>query len=299
MASETYSGIGKAFIGDRLFTGAEIDAIFSGTPSIPAGTGAGKMNWKQIMHNEGFEIMIPRKITKQRTQPEGVRKIVQDEDDGPEVTIDINDITLAHLVKTLGIGNDLTLAAKAQKITSGQGRNLSLLGLPILIYHSEYDPDNVSNTPLIGAGSSAITSENLGTQTGITDNYSVILGASGSATDDTYNGMMIDIVISGQPTQTRRIIDYTGSTKKAVLDSPLIKDPTASDTYRVYAGTLSADPKAFLFFNCVVMSDRRIPFRKPQQIIPVTFSTVISPGSSDSGGYGAMIDLSQCTTTSA
>jgi hypothetical protein len=297
MGSETYSGISIGFIGGRQFTPAEIDSIFSATPSIPAGSGTGKMNWKQFMHDGDVEFSIPRKVTKQRTSPEGIRKIVQDEDDGPELSMNLADITLYHLIKTLGLGHDPTMVAKAQKIQSNYGKDLTQLGLPMLVYHSEYDFSNKSDTPLIGSGSNS-RSNTLPAQT-LSDNRTVILDAGASSSDDAYNCMMISVVHSGL-TMTRHVIDYVGATKTITVDKPWDIDPVSGDTFSVFAGANSADPKGLLLFNCSVMEDIKIPYKKPQQIIPVKFATVAVDGSSNPAVYGAFpLDLSQCTTISA
>lgn len=302
MSSEVYSGISKAFVGNRLFTAAEIEAAMHATaPAIPAGTGTGKMNWKQIMYDRDVELMIPRKVFRQRTAPEGTRKITQDEDDGPELTLDLNDISLAHLLGMLALGHDPTGAAAAQRIKSNYGRDLTLIGKPILLYHAEYDFSNVSDTPKIGPGTGTVSEENLGTQSGITDNFSVILGSSASSSNDAYNGQKIDITV-GTLTMTRTIVDYIGSTKKAILNSPLNVDPSGSDTYKVYAASDGADPKACLLFNCVVMEDIKVPYKKNQQIIPVKFGTCAVDGTSDDNlaVFGAFpLDLSASTTVDA
>jgi len=289
--SELYSGIGKGFIGDRLFTAAEIDDFFS-DHKFPMPSSTNPINWKQIMWKDGFEITLPLKVTKLSTGPEGIGKIVADEDEGPEITLDIADISLWNMVKMLRIGDDDEMTSPTPKLKSAYGKDLSQVGLPLLIYHAEFDFNNKGNVPLIGHSSSAVHSGTLPAQTGIQNNKEVILASSASSVDDYYNNMYIEITHSGT-TMRRKIVDYSGTTKKAIVSLAFDVDPTEGDSYAIYAA--AADTKAFLFFNTTILTDRKLTIKKPQQTVSVTLGCVqVNGENADNYGiYGsAPLDLS-------
>ena len=86
-------------------------------------------------------------------------------------------------------------------------------------------------------------------------NGSVTLAAGASAEDDFYNGLFVGITNdspSGVDNQLRRIIDYDGGTKVAIVDSDWGTNPTVASTYELlipegysvaaWGGTKVADP---------------------------------------------------------
>jgi hypothetical protein len=291
--SEKYSGIAKGFMADRLFTAAEIDDFFGTDHKIPMAGSTSPMNWKQVMYKDGFEITLPLKVLKLGSGPEGISKIVQDEDEGPDITLDLVDVSLWNMVKMLQIGDDAAMTSAAPRLKSNYGKDLSAVGLPLLIYHAEFDFNNKGNIPLIGHSAAAIRSNTLPSQSGVADNKHVILDSGASAVNDAYNDMYIEVTHSAV-VQRRKIVDYVGATKTAEVDLAFDTDPVSTDTYSIFAA--AADTKAFLFFNATILTDRKIPLKKPQQTISVQLGTVVVDGTEadNLAVYGsAPLDLSR------
>ena len=66
---------------------------------------------------------------------------------------------------------------------------------------------------------------------------SLVLAASESSVDDFYNGMLVFIYDGVAINQSRRIVDYEGSTRTATLDSALVTSaPASGDIYLVING---------------------------------------------------------------
>lgn len=59
------------------------------------------------------------------------------------------------------------------------------------------------------------------------------LDTGASAVDDYYNGALLVITSGPGVGQTRRIIDYVGSTKVATIDTAWITNPTSSSTFQI------------------------------------------------------------------
>ena len=75
-----------------------------------------------------------------------------------------------------------------------------------------------------------IASESVGAGSNTTD---IVLGASASAVDDTYNGQVLKLTYASGVIEYKAITDYTGATKTAIV-AAVATAPTAADDYEVF-----------------------------------------------------------------
>lgn len=66
----------------------------------------------------------------------------------------------------------------------------------------------------------------------------ITLDASASATDDAYNGALLEVRSGTGAGQVRLVADYTGSSKVAVVDRPWITQPDNTSVFLLYAASL-------------------------------------------------------------
>ena len=81
----------------------------------------------------------------------------------------------------------------------------------------------------------AVTNENTGTAQGGGVDY-IDLAAGASAVDGAYNGMVIRTLAGTGPNQIKTILDYNGTSKRALVSSDWGTDPDATTTYEVSRG---------------------------------------------------------------
>lgn len=94
-------------------------------------------------------------------------------------------------------------------------------------------PDNTSEYIVYGSGSHEAIEE--GTLTAVSNN-TLTLNAYSSTSDDFYNDKRVNIVSGTGNRQTRRIIDYNGTTKVATIDTDWIINPTTGSAYWIMQG---------------------------------------------------------------
>jgi hypothetical protein len=294
--STMFSGIPVIMVGDRQFTPQEVDNLFDPAKNkLPMATSANPMNWRQLMHDGALDITFPLKTFKAKNAVEGVRAIYQDEDDGPQFTFNLEDMSLWNLVKLLKIGDDQSMLLAAPKLINGFGTDLTKNGLPILIYHRESDPTNRGNVPNIGVSGTAV----VGTAQSGSTNTTIKLAAGSSAVDDYYTGMYITITGGTGSGLTRKITGYVGSTKVATVSSAWDVTPDATTAYSIVPN--GSDTQAVLLLNCMPDNDRKIGMKKPNQSIAVSLSAVAVSGSTlvTTPVYGsAPLDLTRISAAS-
>jgi hypothetical protein len=147
MASNVLTGAYRVFFSTYSWSASEVDNAVSGT--IP-----NTVTWKQIFTNGEAKITISRDLLDLQTDQEGIRKRIINGIDKVEIEIPIADISYETIVKYFQINPtdvDTTGSVKALK---GSYRGTEITNsFSILLYHTSYDPSNLTDTPKLGTGS--------------------------------------------------------------------------------------------------------------------------------------------------
>lgn len=134
------------------------------------------------------------------------------------------------------------------------------------------------------------------------------LDATGSSTDDFYNGCMIEVITPSSPAfgQMIRIDDYDGTTRVATLNTGFTNTPEIGDVYQVSPAisfitnsTPNVEAKARAIIvnesvESIVFADRGSGYRDTSAVVEThssvgAASAVIEPNTSPSKGHGADI----------
>jgi hypothetical protein len=147
MASNVLTGAYRVFFSTYAWTAANIDSAVGGT--IP-----NSVTWKQIFTNGEAKITISRDLLDLQTDQEGIRKRIINGVDKVEVEIPIADISYETIVKYFQINPTDVDTSDGVKALKGSYRGTEITNsFSILLYHTSYDPSNLTDTPKLGTGS--------------------------------------------------------------------------------------------------------------------------------------------------
>jgi len=147
MASNVLSGAYRVFFSTYAWTAANVDTAVGG--AIP-----NTVTWEQIFTNGEAKITFSRDLLDLQTDQEGMRKRIINSVDKVEIQIPIADISYEKIVKYFQINPTDTATTGSVKMLKGSYRGAETTNsFSILLYHTSYDPDNLTNTPKLGTGS--------------------------------------------------------------------------------------------------------------------------------------------------
>jgi len=147
MASNVLTGAYRVFFSTHTWSASQVDDAVSGT--IPS-----NITWRQIFTKGDLRITFNRELLELSTDQEGVRKIQVASPETVEIEIPIADISYDVLVKYFQINPTDTATAGQTKVLKGSYKGTELSeGFTVLVYHTAYDPDNLTDNPRFGTGS--------------------------------------------------------------------------------------------------------------------------------------------------